>query len=221
MDYPDVPESRLEDGGWEQCVRTDSTVFRTLTASIIGHTLVYEDAVLRNALDRAGFAEAIRSASTDADSQLIETGEDGEYWRFFFATALSFRPPLAPGVGPASMRPTVVSQARRSFEQDLRSRGFENVQRGSSQRVRTASGERASLGKVTASCPFEGLPTDELRIEGWVAVWATGGAFRIAGGAYPIGGLDGLLASIPAAERPTTDPNDYRAELLDLIRAVR
>jgi len=214
--YPVVPEALLD--GWDERVREESTVFRLSTVSVVGHTVLYEDAALCEALERAGVADLL--AEETSDDRIVETNSRGDYWRFVFATALTFSPPLTPGIGPASLRPTVVAEARRSFQGDLESRGFENVERGSSQRARTESGDRASLVKYTASYPFENAPTDALDVEGWLAVWSTGGSFRIAGGVYPTGGLDGLLAGLDEDERPPTDPNTYRDELLDLIRAV-
>lgn len=221
-DYPEVPESTLEADGWERRVRSESQVFKTPTAAILGHTLLYEDARLRDALETVGAADLLTTREQGGGDRMIDTGDDGGFWRFFFATALSFRPPLAPGIGPASMRPTVVSEARRSFEKDLQARGFEDVDRGRTQRVRTESGDRASLVKFTATYPFEAdAATDALDIEGWLAVWTTGGSFRIAGGAYPVRGLQEVLSAVEEGDRPEVDPNRYRDDLLDLIRAVR
>ena len=217
-EYPTVPTDDL--AGWDERVRSESEVFRTPTAAIIGRTLLYDDAELREALASAGVDHLLDGGGESGD-RMIDTGEDGGFWRFFFATALSFRPPLAPGIGPASMRPTVVSEARRAFTDDLEARGFENVERGRSQRVRTDTRDRASLVKVTATYPFpEDAPVETLDVEGWLAVWDVSGQFRIAGGAYPVRGLGGLLADLPAAERPDTDADGFRNELLDLIRAV-
>ena len=217
--YPEVPESDLDAGGWQQQTRSEETVFKTPTSSIVGKTVLYGDSELQAALESVGAGDLLTDDG-DAEGRMVDTGEGASYWRFFFATALSFRPPLAPGIGPASMRPTVVSEARRSFEDDLEARGFVDVERGRSQRVRTNSGDRASLVKFTATYPLEDTATDALDIEGWLAVWSTGGSFRIAGGAYPIWGLEDLLADVPAEERPETSPQGYRDELLKLIRAV-
>ncbi|QSG07388.1 hypothetical protein [Halapricum desulfuricans] len=215
--FPEIASDGFEDSDWEQRARTESTVFNTPTASIVGHTVLYGDATLRTAL---GDARGSLSDGDDSADRMIDTGDGGGFWRFFFATALSFRPPLAPGLGTASMRPTVVSEARRSFEDDMRARGFEDVDRGRGQRARTRSGERVSLTKLTARHPLEDGPIDALDIEGWLGVWSTGGSFRIAGGCYPIGGLETLLD--PAdGEHPVTDPSEYRDELLELIRSVR
>ena len=217
--YPTVPDERLAAGGWEERVRAESTVFQTPASRIVGRTVLYDDRALRNALDSAGFGDLLSGRAEPGGRRLVETGDDGGHWRFFFATALSFRPPLAPGIGPASMLPTVVTEARRSFTDDLEARGFRDVERGRSQRVRTDSGERARLAKVTATYPLEADAADRLDVEGWIGVWH-GSGFRIAGGAYPVDGLDALLAAIPDDERPATDPNGFRSELLNLIRAV-
>jgi len=217
--YPTVPDELLAEGGWDERVRAESTVFQTPTSRIVGRTALYDDRALRDALDAAGFGDLLAGRAQSGGRRLVETGAEGGYWRFFFATALSFSPPLAPGIGPASMQPTVVTEARRSFTDDLEARGFRNVERGRSQRVRTDSGDRARLAKVTASYPLDTDATDRLEVEGWIGVWH-GSGFRIAGGAYPVAGLDGLLSELPDDERPATDPNGFRSELLDLIRAV-
>jgi len=121
--YPTVPENRLAQGGWAERVRTESTVFQTPTSRIVGRTVLYDDQALRDTLDSAGFDDLLAGRAESSGRRLVETGESGGYWRFFFATALSFRPPLAPGIGPASMLPTVVTEARRSFTDDLEARG--------------------------------------------------------------------------------------------------
>ena len=102
---PDVPEDQLSEGGWEQTEQSLETVFeREILGQSIeakSHTLVFEDRALR---------EAVRDATDGAVDQS---------WRFFFATRLRFRPPLAPGVGTAMVLPTVKSEGVRSFVADL------------------------------------------------------------------------------------------------------
>lgn len=214
--YPSVPHDRLLAEGWELRSKTEETVFRMPAASVVGYTLFYEDARLREAIGAAGAVEP--PAEADAD-HLVTAGEDGT-WRFFFATRLSFRPPLAPGIGPASLRPTVATQAKRTFADDLESRGFEAVESGRSQRFRADSGDRGRLRKFTAHLPLGGGDStpDRIDVEGWLAVWTTEGSFRIAGGAYPVTGIESLLGS--ASDAPTADPGTFREELLDAIRAV-
>ncbi|RXK50393.1 hypothetical protein [Halorientalis pallida] len=214
--FPTVDAATLERGPWELRSRSEDTVFRTPTATVRGHTLVYDDADLRTALERAGVGDHL---DPGGEGTLVDVADDdtGGFCRFFFATALSFRPPLAPGIGPASMRGPIVRESRESFLDDLRTRGFESVERGRRQRVRTDTGDRATLTKVTAAYPLDG---GRLDVEGWIAVWSRGGSFRIAGGAYPTRGLADLLDTLPEDGRPQIDPGNYRDDLLGLIRAV-
>jgi hypothetical protein len=197
-EYPDVPTDRLDAGGWELAEQTVSTVFRLPTAEIRDHRLVYEDADLRR---------AVREATDGALDQP---------WRLFFASRLTFRPPLAPGVGPASVRPTVEAESKRAFADELRERGFENVERGRRQRMRTDEGDRAGLTKFSAefAVTFDGGPR-EIAVEGWLAVWTRQGTFRVSGGAYPGRGLDSILGDESAENRY------FRDELLELVRGVR
>lgn len=222
-EYPAVPRDRLREGGWKLRSETEETVFRVPGASVIGYTVFYEDAELGEALGGIEFP-----ARPEEGDRLVGTGESSP-WRFFFATRLSFRPPLAPGIGPAALRSTVAKQAKRSFTEDLGARGFEGIESGRTQRVRTGSGDRARLRKFTAELPLEGaeLPLEgvegcaALGVEGWLAVWVTDGSFRIAGGAYPGPGLSELLGSVSSEAAPSVDPERFREELLELIRAVR
>ncbi|GAA0457487.1 hypothetical protein MUK72_11935 [Halococcus dombrowskii] len=199
---PSVPDDRLD--GWTMVEETTETLFALPTMRVRGHTLVYEDGPLR---------EALRAADDALDMP----------WRFFFATRLAFRPPLAPGIGTASVLPTVATELRRSFASDLEDRGFRAVERGRKQRMRTDAGDRARLTKYTARYAVERNGSDrddgdhDIAIEGWVAVWTRRSGFRIAGGAYPIQGFAVLCES---AGIDLDDPNAYREELLGLLRAV-
>jgi hypothetical protein len=205
---PSVPDDRLD--GWTMVEETTETLFALPTMRVRGRTLVYEDGPLR---------EALRAADDAFDMP----------WRFFFATRLAFRPPLAPGIGPLSVLPSVASELRRSFASDLEDRGFRAVERGRNQRMRTDTGDRARLTKYTARYAVErdhrkgdghrndGDDDHDIAIEGWVAVWTRRGGFRIAGGAYPTQGFAALCES---AGVDPGDPNAYREELLGLLRAV-
>jgi hypothetical protein len=217
--YPTVPDDRLPEG-WERRAKTEDRLFRTPALVVTGYTVVYDDRKLRRAVEAAGHGDLL--AGGVSGDRLVETGDDGGLWRFFFATALSFRPPLAPGIGPASLRPTIARRARRSFAADLEARGFEDVELERGQRLPLDAGGRARLRKVTASLPVASdRPPDRIDAEGWLAVWVTGGSFRIAGGAYPTAGLARLLEPLPAGETPQLDPGAFRDELLGLLRSVR
>ncbi len=182
---PTVPADRLEDAGWEQIEDTVETRFRMPTLTVTGRTLVYEDADLR---------ERLRDAFGDATV------------RFFFATRLSFSPPLGPGLG-QMVRPTVIAEAKRAFADDLAERGIEDVDRTTRQRMRVESGDRATLLGYRGRYDGE---SDSVGVEGWLAIWLSDG-FRIAGGAHPrTADLDGV----------ETTPAEWRDELIDLIRGV-
>ena len=197
---PTVPDEPLAAGGWTLAEETTETLFSLPTVRVTGHTLLYEDGELR---------EMVRAAS-DGDLDMP--------CRFLFATRLSFLPSLAPGIGPAAVRPSVTTEARRTFATDLEDRGFRRVRRGRSQRARTDAGDRVRLTKYTARYGVEASGYHEIDIEGWLGVWIRDGAFRLAGGAYPTRGFEGLLAVLGV----TLDggPNEHRDELLELIRAV-
>lgn len=198
---PTVPEERLAESDWTLIEDATGTLFTLPTARVIGHTLLYEDASLRR---------EVRDATGTLDLP----------WRFFFATRLSFLPPLAPGIGPVMVLPVVAAEARREFAADLRERGFRRVEHGRTQRLRTDAGDRARLTKHTARYTVDWRSRDHvLDVEGWVAVWIHRGEFRLAGGAYPTRGFDALLESLGI--ECVTDPTDLREELLALIRAVR
>jgi hypothetical protein len=188
---PDVPTDRLDDGGWKLADETTDTVFELSTARVEGHTKLYEDAGLR---------ERIRE----------RTGVDRP-WRFFFATALEFHPPLASGLAPL-VTPTIVTESRRSFADDLRERGFSAVDRGRTQTIRV-DGSRARLTNFRATYPLDADgETVDLQVAGWIAVW-NGDGFRLAGGAYPESGFKAVEEAGNAIA--------YREELLELIRNVR
>ena len=187
MTRPALPEDRLV-GGWTLLEERRETLFSLPTTTVEGHTLLYEDAPLRERLAAA-------------------TGRD-QVWRFFFATGVEFTPPLPPGVGPAMVYPSVASEAKRAFADDLRERGFRSVSRGRRERARSADGGRIRLQEYTAVLRLDGV---EIDTTGWLGVWTTGSEFRIAGGAYPD------LRDVDA-EGPS--PAACRQELFDLLRAV-
>ena len=196
--FPVVPEARLDRDGWELTEEYVETVFELGSANVAGATRLYDDVRTREAADSAA-------------------GLDRQ-WRFFFATALTFRPPLAPGIGPAMILPTVRSEAGSAFASELRDRGFEAVSRGRRERARTDTGDRVHLRSYTAELPLASLDTT-LSITGWVGVWHADG-FRIAAGAYPDRPVGEILGLDEADEPLDRSPAAYRDTLLELIRAV-
>lgn len=209
---PASPSSVVEPDGesWRLTDESTETVFELANVRVVGRTRLYEDAELR---------AAVRSATDGALDQP---------WRFLFSMELSFRPPLAPGVGPAALFSTVVAASRREFGDDLRERGFRDVERGRRERMRTESGTRARLTKYEATFPLGGELGDDdaagganripdepvVRVEGWLSVWPADGTFHLAGGVYPTSGLDAVAPGV------VDDPGRYRRELLSLLRSV-
>lgn len=204
---PAVPADRLDAGGWTLAERRVEEVFALPAAAVREHTLRYED-------------EALRAA----------TGGDLDHpWRLFFATRLSFDPPLAPGIGPAVLFPTVGREAGRAFADRLADAGLAGVDRGRARRMVVDTGDRAQLVKYTATLARDAGEGDDgvgvgdgdgngwrVPVEAWLAVWLHDGGFRLAGGAYPAGGV----ADLPVDDGPPSG-GPWREELLDLVRAVR
>ncbi|MFC6951406.1 hypothetical protein [Halorubellus litoreus] len=168
---PEKPTLSLP-GNWREVNDEESVVFSLPTMRVRGHTVVHEDADLR---------DAVREATDGAVDQPV---------RFAFATHLAFEPPLPPGAGVASVFPTVREAAEREFAADLRERGFETVSRGRRDRTRTDEGVRVALRQYDAAVPVNGARVD---CEGWLGVWHDAGDVSLAGGAYvtrPVGGVD-------------------------------
>ena len=214
--YPKIPETAIPED-WEPRGRSEDPLFDAGAVSVTGRTILYADARVEAALAATGAGGLPEPGDADGEGDRL-VGID-TVAPFAFATALSFRPPLTPGIGAAALLPTILMEARRSFGADLRSRGFEGIERDRRGRIRTDTGDRARLTNYTATYPVgtDG-PVDALRVEGWLAVWTREGAFRVAGGAYPTAGLADLLAS---QEGIPTDPSVFRNALIDLVRAVR
>ncbi|WP_136589062.1 hypothetical protein [Salinigranum halophilum] len=192
---PSVPP--LDEREWERTDEREEVRFELPTMRVLAHTLVYEDAALR---------ARVRDC----------TGVD-HTWRFFFATALEFEPPLPPLTGTASVYGSVRSEARDAFVDDLRDRGIEAIERGRTERTRTETGDRVSLTRYRGRYR---LRTDEasadVPVAGLLGVWTHDGDFRLAGGCYP---EQSLAATLDGA--PETDPNGFRDELVDLVRGTR
>ncbi|MFB6142798.1 MAG: hypothetical protein ABEJ30_05585 [Halorientalis sp.] len=193
---PHVPPEHLE--GWTCTDRTSETVFRLPVAEIVGHTAVYGDEDLR---------ETIRS---------LTGGTVDRTWRFFFATRLTFTPPLPPAVGPAAVFSTVEAEANAAFTDRLRDRGFTDVSEVDRERIRADTGDSAFLTTYDATVATDVM---DIPVRGHVGVWTTAGEFRLAGGAYPAASLEDLLGmAVPGVD---IDPEALREELVTLIRAVR
>jgi hypothetical protein len=102
------------------------------------------------------------------------------------------------------------------FKNRLQDRGFGEVSKAGHDRIRVDSGDRASLQAYEAAIETSVV---DVPVEGYLAVWSTGGEFRLAGGAYPAASLSDLLGiSIPGID---IDPNSFRQELISIVKSVR
>lgn len=167
---PARPSLSLSDD-WRALNDEESVVFSLPTMRVRGHTVVYEDGTLR---------DAVVAATDGAVDQPV---------RFAFATHLAFDPPLPPGAGVASVFPTIREAAEREFATDLRDRGFERVSRGRRDRTRTENGVRVALRQYEATVPVNGADVD---CEGWLGVWHADGDVSLAGGAYVTQTVEGV-----------------------------
>ncbi|MFC6992157.1 hypothetical protein ACFQH3_10565 [Haladaptatus sp. GCM10025707] len=184
---PVVPTEKLPEG-WEQTGRDEERLVALPTMEVWGETRRYEDVALQRCL-----------------------GSDHP-WRLFFATRLTFRPPLAPGIGPAMLMPTVWPAVREEFLADLEERGVRATVRDRTERIRVDTGERASLVCLEARHGDDEAAQPPLA--GFLACWPRLTDFRVAGGFYP-------TTLPPEADDLPTDPRTDEQTLLSLIRSVR
>ena len=204
-DPPTVPESELESGGWEFVEESSETMARLPTARVRGTTRRYEDQQLR---------ETLRAATDGGCDRTV---------RFFAATRVVFEPPPPPGISVSMAGPTLRTQARQAFADRLRERGLTDVERVSSQRVRTDDRSRARLTRFDALDRFDcrGEPV-ELALSCWVGVWTCSKTARVVTGGYPTSPVAEQLDldSSTRAEPLVREGDSFREELLSLLRAV-
>lgn len=191
--FPTIHADRLDRDGWILDERTSERLFSLPVVRVEGHTLLYEHP-----------DPGIGAEGTSRANGTNGAGGAGPPLRFFFATRLVFEPPLS-GLASTSLLPMVRSRATRAFVDDLENRGLEDVTRKGDRRIRTDADERVRLTRYTARIDLDGTSAD---LEAWCGVRLHEGSFRVAGGAFPTAGIDGL------------DPEGYREELFALIRAV-
>jgi hypothetical protein len=190
VDPPSVPEDRL--AGWRCASDTTETPFSTPGLTVTARIRLYEDDRLRAAVrERAGVDRS---------------------WRFFLATRLGLTP--SPPVT-AALRGLVASRASRGFADRLTDRGFEAVERVERRSLRVGADDARLFG-YDARCRIDGVA---LSVDGWLAVWAPDGDFRLAGGAYPVAVVDGEGGPADALA-DCLDPSAFRSELFELVRGV-
>ena len=195
--YPSVPRTELDAGGWSLRDRREEVRAEVAGFTVRAFERRYEDERLREQVQTAG-------------------GPD-HLWRLFYAARLTFTPPLPPAFGPAMALPKVRSAAREEFAEQLADEGLTAIEQGDDERIEVQSGTQAKLTRYDAALPVE---TDDgehtIPMEGWIGIWHDD-AMLLAGGLYPNEPLsDGL--DIAELEH---DPDTSREELRSLIRQVK
>jgi hypothetical protein len=225
---PDVPESRLESGGWEQTNRTEETILDRSygPVNITGKstTLLFNDAAL-------------------ADEMSSKTlGRIEGTLAIFAASHIDFDPDLnnlPGGVGTKEVVSEAETQARAQFERQMRNQGLENVEQVGEEEFTTDSGKSPGLATYSAEYPVGtieldasgetfALEVDTIEVAGDLAVWNEGDFVVVAGGAYPAENYaETVSRDLSAAISVTVDvdlgltPDQYREEVRSLIAGTQ
>ncbi|MFB6177208.1 MAG: hypothetical protein ABEI99_08730 [Halobaculum sp.] len=188
---PSIPDSLLT--GWRETESSVKKLFDARVVSVHAHTVVYEDADLR---------EQLRS----------ETGIDHQ-WRFAVAARLALRPRTEPS-GPLTS--LVADRAHDGFADRLADRGLTGI-RQTGETEREIDGETAREASYEALCR---LDTVSVRTTGRVAVRPTEDAYLLVGGAYPTAVRSGTDEATVDAVEARLDTDRFDSELDELIAGV-
>lgn len=224
---PNVPETTLEEGGWEQRSETkDETVFEedysVVTVEAVASSVTYADAALR---------EQVRTDTLDTlDTDLA----------LFSATRVDMVPSVDE-LGPVQTE--VTNRIRDNAIGELRTRmetaGITDIEQTGSGSLDVASGKTADLTELSGVYPVQDiefpvredttltLEGTELAVDAVLAVWAGDGNYLVAGGAYPTENFSRVAETdLSDAISVTIDvdlgltPEAYRDELLELVTNV-
>lgn len=225
---PDVPENKLEDGGWEQTNRTEQTVFNEeygpVTITGKSTTLTFEDTQL---------AQSVRDKTL---------GQIDGTLGLYSASHINFSPDLnnlPGGVGREEVLEQVDTAANEQFQQRMRDNGLQNVTKTGTERFQTDSGADAGLttysaeypvGEMTYQTGSESVTIDvgAIEVAGDLAVWNENDYVVVAGGAYPFENFTKTTQkNLSEAISVTIDidlgltPEEYRSEVRGLVAATR
>lgn len=195
-----MPERLLEAAGFALAERRTETLFDVGTVRIDGVTRRYEDDRSRVALSEA-------------------TGGNVDHpVRFFAVTRVLFQPQLPPGVLLSMFAPTLRSEARATFADQLEDRGVTNVQRGSSRRLRLDGG-RVRVRTYSGRDPMDGDGRSMVLSFRLSVLTYRQSALVVTAGfpATPVADQFGL-ADPPAVL--TRDSDDYQAEFENFLGGV-
>lgn len=188
---PVGPDSLLVE--WRETESSVEKLFDARVVSVHAHTVVWEDATLR---------EQIRT----------EAGVDHQ-WRFAVAARLALRPRTSPS-GPLTR--LVANRAHDGFAERLEGRGLTGIRETGTER-REIDGETAHVASYEALCRLDGV---SVRTTGRVAVRPTADGYLLVGGAFPTAVRSGADAATVAAVERRLDVDRFDRELDELIAAV-
>lgn len=183
---PEVPQQRLDDGGWTQTDSSSETVFEQsygpMTVQAVSHTLQFVDRALEQQVDDRTLGQVEAALSV------------------FFASRVDFSPNLdnlPAGVGQDQIVDQVRAQSREQFEQQMRNQGLTDIEKSGEGTLDIETGETAETIELSAVFPFDGvgfdvtgderveIPPTDIEVSGLLAVWHHGDFVLISGGAYP------------------------------------
>jgi hypothetical protein len=242
---PTVPTDEMADDGW---VRTDQ---RTETVAEIGAVLLTVRAVANTVqYGDQGLVDEVRARGVTVDvggqtssEPLREAAPDAfdQHLSIFAATRIDLGPDvdnLPLGLGRAEVMSQVRTAARDNFEQTMVDSGLRNVESTGTDDLGVDTGQTATLDRFRADFPFEGgtataagqefdVPSTELKMAGYLAVWHRGDFVLIGAGAHPDENYSDTVEEESAVGTATLSldlglrPASYRDELLGYIRRIR
>ncbi|MFC7047053.1 hypothetical protein ACFQH6_18100 [Halobacteriaceae archaeon GCM10025711] len=226
---PQVPESKLQAGGWVKQDEQQGTIFERdygpVTVTATSARVTYEDAALRESVSEQALGMV-----------------DGPL-SMFFAARIDFSPDLDDlplGAGREQLLDAVETQSKAQFEAQLKDVGLENVREDGTGSLAVDTGESASLTRYAADFTVDDMqfPVTEqetitiesqtLTVAGLLAVWHHGDAVLVAGGAHPAENFanqtthdltDAISVTVNVDLGLT--PEAYEDELRTIVKAVR
>lgn len=200
---PTVPEETLRNDGWTRVDETREVVLEDsagpLAVQANAVTVRWEDgALVEKIRDAEVTVEAFGLTRTQPLGNLVGS-EFGGSMGAFAATKIDVTPhvdELPGGLGRAEVMNPVRTQARESFEEQLREAGLEDVSRAGTRTLEIDTGETADVFEYDATFPFEAttvdvdggsvrIPSTGIDVAGYLAVWHDGVNVLIAAGAHP------------------------------------
>lgn len=224
---PEVPQSKLDEGGWEKVGDEHRTVFEReyggVTVEAKAHSVTYEDAALKQ--------EIVEKSLEQVQGQFA----------LFSATRIDMAPsiddlPVAKG----RILDATEESAREQFEAQMENAGLSSVEQADTGTLTVDTGEDARLTTYEATFPVPTMsfPVTEdrtmeiegtdLRVRGDLAVWQHGDFVLVSGGAHPGENFardvskelsDAIQVSVSIDLGLT--PDEYEQELRGLMTAVQ